>query len=507
MPDGTQVEMPDKLDPALAVRLKNFQTAQQKPPAPDQPTGGAGGGVADALGTPGQVASEVARPVARGLTALPLMAADAGVQAGNLVNRGLDKLGVKTYPEHELEQPSKVFDRALDSVTQKPKTKTGQAVEDVESALVGGPASAEEKAANALLGKAPTARESLMDSAHRAGFALPPSETGRPIGRTVQSMAGKAPTELEHSFKNQDRTDQLAKVALGMHPDDVLDSAALDRLRRPAYAAYEALASTGTVKADGQYINDVIGAGKRFKEAAADFPGSVHPDIDKLKATYLQDTFTARGAIDAMKQLRADAAKNLKNYDPEKNAIGIVQREISDALLSRLDRQAGASGNKDLARQFKEARTQLAKIQTVEDSMIGSHVSAKELGKLLASGKPLTGELKQIAQFAEEFPKAFQDVGKKGQMGPYSVVDMLIGTGGLASAGTAMATHHATAGLGMAAASIARPLARAALRSKPYQRMSTAPRAAKGATSQAVKGRIPQSIAVGATSPDLGEGP
>lgn len=493
------LEFPDGTDPSVirATVKKQILAKQGSQPQAPAAAPAEGGGVMDTLK---DVGSQIARPIAKGVAAVPLMAMDAGVAARNIGGNAANKaLGRPATPDYDM--PSKMFEESLDSVTRKPKTAFGQGVEDVESMMVGGPASAEEKAAARLLGKAPTPREALMDSAHRDGFILPPSETGRSVGKAVQSMAGKAQVEKEASFKNAETADRLAKVALGMHPEDPLDATTLDRLRRPAYAAYEAVASTGSMKADDQYINDVIGAGKRFTKSAEDFPGSVHPDIDKLKATYLQDNFTARGAIDAMKQLRADASKNLKNYDPEKNAIGLVQRELSDALLSRLDRQAAASKDPTLITRFKEARTQLAKIQTVEDAMTGTRVSARELAKMLNNGKPLTGELKQIAQAANEFPKAFQDVSKLGESGPWSVVDFLTGAIGAGGAAGAASGGHLAGGSAAALTAVAaRPAARAALRSKAYQRSSTRP---KLPSTGAIRRQTPQAIA--ALGTDLGD--
>jgi len=481
------LEFPDGTDPSIVQSTVKQQLAAKQGQQPQ------GGGAMDTLKNFGSAA---VRPLVQGATALPLMAADAGVEAGNLVNKGLSKMGVKTYPEHQLQDPSKTRDELLDKYTRKPDSKVGQLAEDAASMLVSGPQSAEEKAAAKIMGKAPTPREQKITVAHQAGFTLPPSETGASVGKAVESAAGKAAVEREASQANQKVTDRLAKIALGLDPEDHLDEAALERLKMPAYAAYEAVASTGTVKADEQYIKDVMEAGKKFTQAAEDFPGSVHPDIDKLKSSYLQDTFCARGAIDAMKQLRADAGKNLKNYDPEKNAIGLVQREISDALLSRLDRHAATAGDPTLINRFKEARTQLAKIQVVEDSMINGRVSASEIGKLYASrkGKGITGELGVIGLAANEFPKVFQNVGKMGESGPFSVVDLLVG------GGTAAATHSWP----LAAAVAARPLARAGLKSKAYQRISTQPKRPSAVPAVAKK-QLPQAIAAGATSPDLGE--
>lgn len=91
------------------------------------------------------------------------------------------------------------------------------------------------------------------------------------------------------------------------------------------------------------------------------------------------------------------------------------------------------------------------------------NVSARSLAKALDRGAPLTGELRTIAQAHAAFPKATQDVEKLGGHGPFDAVDYLAGVLG--------ATHNP---LG-AVAIVARPVARAAIRSAPYQRAFIGP--------------------------------
>jgi hypothetical protein len=286
-----------------------------------------------------------------------------------------------------------------------------------------------------------------------------------------------------------------------MHPEDVLDPAALERLRKPAEDVYDQLAGLGRISADKEYIDEVSGAGRAFTHSAADFPGSVSPDVDKVRSMYLQQSFTARGAVDAMKQLRRDAALDLRSGDPERISVGMVKREVSEALQNRLDRQAASMGKPELVEQFKDARKLLAKINTVDDAMVGSHVNAGSLAKLHAS-KPgyLSGELLTIAKAATEFPKAFQQTSKTGEWGPYSVWDLMIGLG---SAGGGAMGHPA-----LLAGVVARPAARAALKSKAYQAASTTPRSqtATRAAGKAIKDRaLPISEEALMTTEDVGQ--
>ena len=80
-------------------------------------------------------------------------------------------------------------------------------------------------------------------------------------------------------------------------------------------------------------------------------------------------------------------------------------------------------------------------------------MDAKALGRQLAKGKPLSGELKTIAQFAQEFGDV-AGVPKSGHANPFTVVDFgLTGSTGLLTAATT--GNPLTAGL-----SLGLPLAR-----------------------------------------------
>lgn len=447
------------------------------------------------------IGSQIARPVAEGVAAMPLMAMDAGVAARNLIGDVVNRIsGKEATPDYEM--PSQMFKESLDSVTRKPETTLGKVTEGIESAMVTPPLmTAEAKAAELMKGASIPPRELAAQAAHAAGLVIPPSYTGRTLGKTVQSLSGKAAVEREASAANEEGVDRLAKAALGMHPDDVLDQASLERLRKPAEDVYDQLAGLGRISADEEYIDEVAGAGRQFTHSAADFPGSVSPDVDKVRSTYLQQSFTARGAVDAMKQLRRDAGLDLRSGDPERISVGMVKREISEALQNRLDRQAASMGKPELVEQFKDARKLLAKINTVDDAMVGSHISAGALAKLHAS-KPglLTDELATIAKTATEFPKAFQQTSKTGEWGPYSVVDLLTG---LASVGGGAMGHPA-----LLAGVVARPVARRALRSKAYQAASTTPRSqtAAAAAKKAVKDRAaPMSEEALMSTEDVGQ--
>jgi hypothetical protein len=466
-------------DPAILAQL-NGQPPPQQPPQQDD----------KALGP---WASAVVRPIAEGAGSLPMMAADAGVAAGHYANQGLSAMGLKTYPELEMSLPSQRFKEALDKYTSAPEGFIGKGAEMISSMLFGGMANPEgiglkltgEAADNSgLFGAklyqqtpegagavAGQGREAVIREAKQAGFKLPP-EGG--TGATLASMTGKAKLERELSTHNDDRVQELVNMAL-KHPEGhPLSYEALDQIRAVEAAPYEKFAAVPQIKTDEELMKDISQAGSDFQKIDRAYPrepgegpppgGPDASQIEALKGRYFQPQQSGRDMLGAIKQLRKDSGTNLKDYDPAKNALGIVQRQISDAFEERFARFAEKEmGQPQLASQLRAARVKIAQTYAVQDAMnrATGRVSALDLARLYQNGAPLTGELQTIARAALAAPKAFKSTDKIGREGPFSVVDFIVAAGGW--------LHNPS----LLAAVVARPAIRRLLQTKAAQAMSS----------------------------------
>jgi hypothetical protein len=320
--------------------------------------------------------------------------------------------------------------------------------------------------------------DAAITAAKGAGYRLPPSQAGGLGGKLAEGASGKIRTEQTLSRKNQEVTNDLAKKALGLPKDKVITTASLNAVRKKANQAYDAVANLGKVTTDGQYASDIAGVGKRQAAMIQDFPEAANASVEALRKAYGKTEFTGKGAVQAIRVLRADGTKNIKAMnDPEKNALGYAQKEVADALEGQLERHAGASGNPTLVKDYQAARQLLAKTHTVEESLnpATGNVSAKDLAHQLDRGAPLSGELKTIADAHLSFPKALQDTERLGGHGPFSALDYVAGVVGGA---------HNPAG---AAAIAARPVARAVITSKPYQKAFIGPQSYKNRTGNTLK--------------------
>ena len=286
---------------------------------------------------------------------------------------------------------------------------------------------------------------------HEAGFKLAPSEAGGPVTQTLQTMAGGPKLEKEMSGHNSGRVQDLSKLDIGLDPThDVLDPANLERKRDEAERPYELMRTLGVVTPSNEFYNELSNVGAQFAKVDKAFPkehGVASPDVDwsaieAEKGRYFQPEFNADSALEAMKQLRKDSRTLLKaRDDPKKLAMGLVKRQIADVFLDELDRHADAMGTPGLKEQFVAARKQLAKINTLEDAMVGDVVSGRSLAALWDNGNgvQLDGNMLKIAKAATNYKKSFQDVKPEQWKGYLSAVDYFLGVTGAAAHNPALA--------------------------------------------------------------------
>lgn len=307
-----------------------------------------------------------------------------------------------------------------------------------------------------------TPEQVAIKNATDIGLKLPPSAVGNKIGNVAEGASGRAPLARELSVQNAKAIDAAAGKAVGI-VDKPVTKATIGMEKAKANKAYEAVARTGTRKTSDAYRQEIATIDDRT--GAGSFADDTPAAVTNLKQIYGKtQQFDAAHAVAKIRQLRADARANFKTRDPEKAAVGHAQQKIADALDNELARHVEELGQPELAANYKAARVQLAKLNTVEQAISGANVSAKKIWQQWKRGAPLQGELLAIAKAFDNFGNVLQDAGKVAGNHPFSVVDALVATGGAA-------VNPALAG-----AVLARPLARKALASDTYQRRFVAPR-------------------------------
>ena len=152
------------------------------------------------------------------------MPADAGMALGNLANKGLSSLGIKTYPELQQPLPGDTFNQTINKYTTAPTTGPGKAAEFLSTALLSSRLPMPTGVAQPPAGFANSAAASNLTSAQQQAL-----QSGAQLGMKVtpgQQMGSKALQQVEAKLESQPWTSG---------PFSALKAAnqgALDRYRR-----------------------------------------------------------------------------------------------------------------------------------------------------------------------------------------------------------------------------------------------------------------------------------
>jgi hypothetical protein len=310
-----------------------------------------------------------------------------------------------------------------------------------------------------LRGKAPSPQ--LADSITKArdlGYVIPPTQANPSIlNRFMEGVAGKISTAQNASARNQEITNKLAAKSLGLAEDTVITPQVLADLRTTAGNAYKNLGFAGQVITDKSYAQALDDIAKPFVVAAKGFPDAPPSPVLNLVQSLKSPSFDATAGIEKVRQLRtaADDAFRSGNTD-----IGRASKKAAEAIENALENHLSKTNQGDLLNKFRDARQLIAKTYSVEKAANATTgtIDAKKLAAQLQRGKPLSAELKDIAQFSQAFPKASQATEAMGSLPQLSPLDYFAGLVGGVSTG----------GVG-AGAILARPALRAAALSSPVQ--------------------------------------
>ncbi len=296
----------------------------------------------------------------------------------------------------------------------------GQVVANKATSFVG-----DKIAQAALKNKTDEPIKATIKEALDAGYVIPPGQVNPSfVNRQLESAGGKTATQQMASSKNQAVTDSLA--------------------RKAANLADDAPITPDTLKA----ARDVIK--KPYKDIAA---LGMQPKLDALDAARAE----SRAAWNEYSRQGTRAALN--DYKQFSTTAKTIEKEIENDLFR--------ANKPDLMRQFRDARVSLAKNHDVETALIegGGTVDARTIAGMFQRGDKMTGELKTIGSFANNFGKDIQPSKTMGTPDAHNlkfILSLLFGGGGMAGLGP----------LGIAVGAIplmAGPAARSAMFSKMIQ--------------------------------------
>lgn len=171
----------------------------------------------------------------------------------------------------------------------------------------------------------------------------------------------------------------------------------------------------------------------------------------------------------------AEAVERTEQYERK---LADLQKEDED-IRKRAQRLDALKSRGNLVKSYEDARQLAAKSYDVEMALnpATQEVSAKQLWALQKMGRPLSGGLKDIADSYGSFPQAMQTPTSFGGVEDFSVLDLALSGQNLA---------HGNVGGSLAA--LARPLARATVLSKPFQKSMMKGRTQAENIAQSIKG-------------------
>lgn len=354
-------------------------------------------------------ASNIIRPIAKGVAALPLMAMDAGVGARNLVTGSTYQL------------PSQMFNNSLNEYTRPPDSALGQVAEMGSSLVAGGVLAPQAQATTKLMGgrdlvpqnfmqPRQAARSGALGVADRNGLVAPPSQSNPTMtNRLLEGISGKLKLNQEASMRNDQVFSQITAKELGQNPEAPLSQGALQSIRGEAAATgYTPLRGLGQITPTKAYEKALDDIAATSKNAARSFPDLKTEDVEGVTKPLRVASFDSADAIDAIQNYRAMADQA---YRQGNNILGKAYKASSKALEDAIEQHLvdqGGNGSA-LLNAFRDARVQIAKTYDVGKALNEStgQINAQVLGRI-DKAKPgrLSGGLKDIATFAQAFPKA-----------------------------------------------------------------------------------------------------
>jgi hypothetical protein len=330
-------------------------------------------------------------------------------------------------------------------------------------------------------------RNSLIGDVRKLGLKLTSQDTGRPVGKYVEGVAGRPQLEREISQANAPRVKKAAADDVGIK--EPLSAGSVNKEITKTISSYTAPRKLGKVNlaADTQWKDKLKEVKGITSQEEIDFPEDVNESVNKEVAKFDKPSADADTLVTKIAKLRERASDNFRGNADDK-ALARAQRAIATAMEEALERHAKSIGQEGVMKQFKADREKLAKLYTIRDALTESgELDLGELEKRLNNKEPLTGNLRTLARAKSAFDRSFQNPDNiRGH--PLGLADVVMGTmAGGAKGAMAGGVEGSVAG---AVALGARPATRALLKSSAYQKAFIKPRTPKPSAVSRVARRV-----------------
>ena len=287
-------------------------------------------------------------------------------------------------------------------------------------------------------------QEAIAD-AQKSGFKALPAEAnpGKIKANVAQTVAGVDRLSRSLNADNIETANNLVREDIGLKPKDKINKDVIKDLRTKAGAAYAKLkALPDQIPNDPAYDAAVTSLTDEFAAIQTHTPGLFNlNEIHRIQKALAQSAsptghWTAEGIVDITRKLRETASNTLKSDRADSTAIesAYAMRKGAAALEQLLEDHLAKTGNKAYLDDFTKARTQLAKLHTIEESVNTEtgRVNPQKVRREYDAGVPLSGGLEKIAKAAKSMPEVMQpyeNLSKKDALHLSDVSTGLLGAG------------------------------------------------------------------------------
>ena len=269
-------------------------------------------------------------------------------------------------------------------------------------------------------------RSRSADAGAQLGLKAPVSDveklTEKGVSETTKqlsSLAGADALKFETRLQNRNAVNEGVREDLGLPRKGDTTIGDLRAVRDEAAQPYAEIGQIGeTGKAKVQQIKDLREQLTRVSDPME--KAALEEEFDKAFAsTKERAEIEAAADVAKLTELRAQSRRARDQYYasngtlPQKLEEAMAARESAQALEVQIEDAVRRSGKPELADRLKAARERIAKSYNAEDALNRStgDFDAREFGRQIDRGAPLSGNLKAIGDFANTFPRAFGDVG------------------------------------------------------------------------------------------------
>jgi hypothetical protein len=302
-----------------------------------------------------------------------------------------------------------------------------------------------------------TAEQQAMANAVAQGIKVPPSQlTGGPIASSIEAILGKKAMGAQASIANKDAVVNQAKKVLGLTDAEDLTPDSFMNFRQEKGAAYQDLRNFD-YKADKQFLTNINDEVQRLRGLTTTTPEQIST-LKAIAKTSLKGDDLVNNIVD----LREAGNSNIKSMDSATNRLGKTQLMAAKELEDIADRVLTKTGNDTLVDNFRNARKDIARSYTLQDSFneVTGAINAKTIGNKMAKGKIVPEEMRAAGAASQFAPGYFAP--------PSQAASGLTGPEGLSSMAALL-----TGRPDLAAIVAARGAGRSAMLSGPVQRMMT----------------------------------